>query len=714
MASLQLQINGVACDLKGDETLGITLSAFSLENIERRSGTVSVEYALPRTTTNALIFQNSDVMNSVSSAPYKTLDARLYENGVDTGIRYALLMSSENNYTVRLFGENSGVFIALKGKKLNELKWPEKDHWRNLRDIDAAQPNWRGDVYTYPVICTHKDPPNTHWSYTNDQVTAHYLRPAVFDDDILKKMFSDIGYTVDNDMDNDPDYKPNPVTTLSGTSGWKRDSDASRYTGAKWMWHEIDPAYNPITDHGVPFNDYLFFQKAPHWNDTMVTETRYFKSVLKNQTWMQDGRIPMGTYTFAGFTPEGSLVFPDKCKVTIRHTLRIVNNTAGNIVFHIRCNGTNYNYTLVPGVNSFTMDMAAETITDPIVKWETVYFYYWCDGATDNDCSITGGYCFTEIMTCKVVTPGDVRKDEEVIWREADIDISGIPDQYAHVNNLNYVTIGSALPDMTQAEWLKAYCNMWCLNVDFDDANKIVKLSKFDNIVYRTNGCLDWSDKMDRTDPPVIEYRLNGYSAKNTLKWKSYQIDSEDVVVPGANYTFESDSSDPSESVLIEQPFAASPAITIVNGELMALVELYKDNGATELSVTPRKVLIRKQNSGHNIQFLIEFESTYGWSLTSMTDSNRNVGYFIDTTQQQSLGYKYLAPKYFKLIASIVSSPRVLRDKVRLNPKDIQSIDQSKPVWIDEFNSYFFLQKVSGYIAGANKSTLVEFIKLLI
>ena len=115
---LELYINDSIVDISGDVNITAAYAVLNLESISSRAGLRTVNVGLPKTNRNKTVFENSEIVNNLTTIPYQRLKARALVNGVDTLVRFAELESVGETYNVRLYGAQSDVFALLKDKRL--------------------------------------------------------------------------------------------------------------------------------------------------------------------------------------------------------------------------------------------------------------------------------------------------------------------------------------------------------------------------------------------------------------------------------------------------------------------------------------------------------------------------------------------------------------------------------------------------------------------
>ncbi len=88
------------------------------------------------------------------------------------------------------------------------------------------------------------------------------------------------------------------------------------------------------------------------------------------------------------------------------------------------------------------------------------------------------------------------------------------------------------------------------------------------------------------------------------------------------------------------------------------------------------------------------------------------IPYFIKSGET-SLGFNNnLISLFYNEIEVVYTKIKILSCLLRLNASDINQLDLTKPVYIEYFNSYFYISQISSYNPNSNKSTSVELVKL--
>lgn len=253
----------------------------------------------------------------------------------------------------------------------------------------------------------------------------------------------------------------------------------------------------------------------------------------------------------------------------------------------------------------------------------------------------------------------------------------------------NIFPISCNLPDMTQAEFVLAMMNLFCIFPQCDTADEILQMNGFQEISDARNRAPNWSDKVQGGVSPQVAYCLSGLSQNNYLQWAA------DKRVPdylGQGIIPVDDQTLPLSSTLIKLPFAASEMIVRLQG-LDCPTFVFGDS-------TPRMFIMDFQAniSGANISWY-DGSSTYG------SPQNIPLAYFTLPGKQYNLGFfENLLQKYYAGFMAMVFQPKVPTIPIWLTEDDLNSFDHLVPVFIDKtikgiaINGYFYVNIASNYL----------------
>ena len=654
---LKLFINGQLCDLKGDENISIDYAMFSIEDISKRKGSRSFNFELPKTLNNSRIFKVSEQVNNSTTLPYTKLTARLLDNGVDLGIKFAELTAVKKGYSINLYGDNAGFFDLIKNALLTDLDMSDLNHVWNLTNIFASRLNNTG--YIYPIINYGIDENVMGNLFRTFEANRSY--PAVYLDTILSRICSQNGYTLVNSMLDDSDYVANPI--ILPTTGLVF---ANKYNATFALNTFSSSVATPNKFGAVSIINV----------DSIVSYTGNWYSLPYNSQYNYGAIVSTGK----GFAIQD--VFTCNFRIEIE-----VNNTSGiDLPLRLEMTGTptayhsggtqiSFNW-CSPGTHTYIIE---GTLNDDINQWLG--------------------------FTTKMIYPiGDSR----LIVGAGTLEILEA-DAFDTIYLNSLVDVAAFLPKMKQSDLLRNYCQMFCLLPVIDEDNKTVTLTNFNHIEENINNAVDWSDKLDLTEQPEVKFLVDEYAQNNNFKWLKDEDEQQPngtnwiLGIPNENLQLEKD--------IIELQFASSYSDLKLLDIPVPRIGIFEVNEYKKERKPRMLILYRKAPNDFTdtSDFIYQF-GIFTPSTISGSSAEIPLCRFIETEFDYNLGFGNTLNVYQRAIKNIVDNYKSVTCSLRLNASDINQLDFMNPVYIKYFNSYFYISKISGY--NGTKSTQVELIKL--
>ena len=654
---LQLFINGQQCDLKGDENISIDYAMFSIEDISKRKGSRSFNFELPKTLNNSRIFKVSEQVNNSTTLPYTKLTARLLDNGVDLGIKFAELTAVKKGYSINLYGDNAGFFDIIKNALLTDLDLSDLNHTYNIATIFASRLNDTG--YIYPIINYGID--ENVMGNVERIFAANFALPAIYLDTILPRICSQNGYTLVNSMLDDSDYVSNPIILPATGLVFANKYNATFALNTFSSSVATPNAFGSVNIINV---------------DSIVDYTGNWYSLPYNSQYNWGATISTGK----GFAIQDVFTCKFRIEIEVNNTSSInlplrLNLTGDSISYHSGSTQISFNW-CSPGTHTYIIE---GTLNDDINQWLG--------------------------FNTKMIFPiGDSR----LIVGAGTLEISEA-DAFSIVYPNSVVDIAAFLPNMKQSDLLRNYCQMFCLLPVVDEDNKTVTLTNFNQIEENINSAVDWSDKLDLTDNPEVKFLVDEYAQRNWFKWLKDEEEQQPngtnwiLGIPNENLQLEKD--------VIELQFASSYSDLQLLDIPVPRIGIFETNEYKKERKPRMLILYRK--SPNDFTDTSDFVYQFG-ILTPSTISGSSATIplcrFIETEFDYNLGFGNSLNNYQRAVKNIVDNYKSVTCALRLNASDINQLDFMNPVWVKYFNSYFYISKISGY--NGTKSTQVELIKI--
>ena len=652
MPQVEIYINRELVELKGDESIEVDYSIFDINKIGSRGGARSYEFDLPKTNLNKRVLENPEVVNNTSALPYTRLPALILIDGVDVLIRFAEIESAGAVYSVRMYGANSDLFNTLKDLKLNQLDLSEFDHYWNLENIVAALDNTEG--YIYPLIDYHLDSPNSFINNDNRTVRADYILPSLFYNTILEKIFEATNYTYTNEIEDDTADVIIPAFHQAESNFFA----PKKYSGI----FENDLAFF-VTNELTPI------LPIPFPIDSIVQYLGNYYLIPYNDN--------ISFYPF-----NNSLYFEDLVDFDVTISFE-VNNTSGTQLYLkvLYVEGVDINNIYAnPQLDIINVPVGVSTITQTYrisLTQKNVFFGITLRTNATNQLEIQAN------STVEI---------SNVVIRELQLLIYG-----------QFLSLSAILPDITQMDLVKNYLQMFGLLPVIDEVQKTIRLIEFDKILANIGSAYDWSDKIDYAEDESLRFILSDYAQKNKFIYtqdgdekKPLGTDGE-INIENENLELEKD--------VVELIFAGTNSVLRCVDNNIAQIGIF-ENGEYESEREPRVLNIYRKTLGGDLTL------TDGTDTEVISDEIP-VPYFIDSERDFNLGFSNnLLENYYELLSNVLNRAKILTVAVRLSAADISQLDFSRPVFIQKFESYFYISSVKGFSYTESKSTLVELVKL--
>lgn len=261
----------------------------------------------------------------------------------------------------------------------------------------------------------------------------------------------------------------------------------------------------------------------------------------------------------------------------------------------------------------------------------------------------------------------------------------------------------SILPDLEQSKFLKSISNMFGLVFSVDSRKKEIFVWQFDRLLKNIPIAKNWSKYLDQTSD-VLSYRIGEYAQSNVMKYKELES------VPkgyGDGYLFVNNETIDNSKDLFTLDFSACNDILFKN-KIIAYIPVceksdgqYKNNDSKDA-----RVVLDKFVTGASVTFKSGDQLQVTTTLTEYY-----AAYFADTSIGKSLAFGYsLIPNNYRLLTQVLNNSKKLDVKMVIPSIEVQNLDHSIPIYIDKYQSYFYINKVTGW--QKNKKCSVELIKI--
>ena len=650
---VELFIDNKLVDLIGDEDIAIEYAIAKIGELNRRVGARSIAFKLPKTANNKAIFEVPELVPSLSVKPYRRLPAKLFVNGIDMNMTAFVLESSDRFYNGNLYGNNTDLFTKID-KPLAELDLTKYNHFWTKENIVDSFTNTEGFIYS--VIDYNSDSPNTFMPSTGDTLSPFTLQSCVFKKTVFEEIITQAGFNLSDSID----YRDKEEVDVLGCTQYVRDTNPNKYLGSFGIY-PLQTTYRsyivfPSTLMPTPYGDLLNFENTEKFEAFWGGQSLYGEFTFQDHVIIEIS----GSFRFRSQTPNTNFI------LQATHTTNTQTDPLVTALVSGNNDGTYQDYTF-----------SAQFDLKPNQTFEVIRLglYMITNGATFEFDPANSVF---SIDRCKVSQPLDIKHDAAL--------------------NANYVTISNNILDAeaTQKEFISDYLKMHNAIIFTSMITNTCYVMQFDEVLKNIGKTIDWSGKLDITEIPNTTFRFD-LGQENRLTYK----EDDTVLKPfGTDGSFFIDDENlPSLFEFLELKYAASESVIRLGDRQMNQVKIYED-GQYKGGVEPRTLLLRRTADDINV------------------GSENFVGdvpysYFIDPLEPINMGFgNSLINDYFGAMINIINRTKIVECYLRLTANDIAQFDFLAPVYLKEFEAYFYVSKITGYEPNRNVSTKVELVKL--
>ena len=714
MAILEIKIQNEIIDLYDEEKVVQSFSLINIEDITKRESEYSNTFKIPKTNRNLQILGYSDFLNSDTLIPYQRLNCEILIDGFLFKRGFVSIEIIDNDISLQFFTGNAGFYEIIKNKNINQINLVNhsnlKSVW-NLGNVIALRNASEGIFF--PMIDYNGMPTGS------TTVDVRLLLPAFFRKTLIEAICEDAGYTLVNNIENSIDAYNNDIlpTSKNDLKNDQETIDANTYKGAernRQVMRAWEIVHTPYT-YGEFFS--LTYRSNPGNTGTTINQFNFNNSIIGNP--LRYSNVPNGNnYYIAGvdgihnvsldinanynhkiywkngpnesvndiprFDVKNVINWRLKVNNTYTELHETVNTYTNNSVISGTDGLVNINFT---DVVNLTHEVTLEAGDQVSIDAYCVSYFSAANGGND-----------ANFFASRVINNFTIRTsfgDTFEVKLGEGLSFGGI----VHTNN--------CLADIKQSDFFKDTCIRYCLVPIVDEDNKKVTLFEFSEIKNNIQNAVDWSDKLDQTDDHSIEFKIDSYGQRNLIQHKEDKF--VDTIPNGSNGIILINNQNLElEKVLYESPFAPSETVKRLNNRKVVYINLH--DGVSLIDSASFKNGVESRTC---YQYKDNFTVTYTDGTTNtIVSSNIPMTWFIDNSKPYSSGFSSNQLDYSVDLIAILQQLKIVKADIRLNILDIINLNYFYPIYIAEFNSYFFLSKINQFDYTSNESTKVELIKL--
>lgn len=651
----EIYINTELIELYSDEIIVMSYAVNNLFEIENRQGSYSNTFKIPATKKNNLILGFSNNVLSISDLPYTKIPCLIYTDGLleVEGIAQ-IITASRSEYEIRILSGNSNWFELIADKSIQSALFgcAFSQYW-NVLTVSASRANIWTDVFIYPNI----DYGELFFLPAGPyDITFDKLYPAVYAKYLFKKIFEDAGLSIESDwFENDPLFEKQIIPF---SSDWKRDRDYSTRNRCNYTLG------TDVIQNAAGFIPINVHTNVGHVLDSPCFNFRLGDTITIPSTPFFLNPIRQIAETFC--TLDGAIVTVNFNINYETDTLATCAGTTTQIICdYVDINGNTQLFNFFPvvsGCQAFTNVTGSITLND-----------------------VGRGGLRISMQQCKIYAGSTF---------DFIIEPSGLDEGDLDINTaFNFLTLGGILPDISRTDFILSIANQYGLIFEQTPLTNNVKIFQFGKIIGNIPNAIDWSKKLDLSDDPTISFLSDNYSRNNYFQ---YAEDSEDAYLlrqPNygrGNFIVNADANN-TEQIIFQSVFSA-------------VIRLLSFSGSLELAYIP---------SNEGTAFTIvngRFAYVNFDASTAITINGQPLLIPQPNVYFEELIFQNLLDKNYPLLTQTINSNKAVTCLIRLNNLDVNQLDFSRPIWIDYFGAYFYLNEISQYKVNEKDSTQITLI----
>jgi len=697
MNNIQLFLNDKPVDLSDDSPIALTFQINDLAEVKNQQGNTSNQFKVPLTQNNRAILGYADdisIQNPALSTqiPYTQLTAKVVQNGIEVlpNAIAEINQIDDDTASLTILSGNVDFFDALGGQIADMgdstsqwsqygavLPWKPFDHEWDLQNVAGSQNHTAEDGWIYPIV----DYGLISQGDFTQPIDVRNQRPGFFIKKAIDLLVQSTGYTAKGSLLADPLY-PLLIAQFSNGS----------------FDHGLD--YQNIT------NEFALLQLGQNLNASHPNAQNPKGNIgwgIVSSNWA--GQFIPG-HGFVASQRESILI-----TLTVPH-LRFQGHVTGshpsylNIIIWLTTPGEpdaaleQMQFDFTSGYNRISGDGGS------IIGYVDIYnttLTYSTELAVGQGLYI--GYEF------QGDTPASFTLYGNATWK--------IAAQNETVQFGQTVQCERILPDMSQTDFLKDTLQRFGIICQTDIYTKSITFASIKDIVSNIPVAVDWSSKCIDQGKQV-NFQLGSYGQVNQME---YQTDPN--ILP---LKFGWD-----QLIINDQTLSAVPTDLIVSkfgpslnrpwygGTIAQITTIDASSTSTDftIGVQPRLLIDQKLNIGQ-LGKTVTFMD--GSGATVVINDVVSTPYFYkpdgpynlcwcdmdSSTQGQKL--PGLRSKYYTDLQKILQNTKLLIRYFLLTPRDIAALDLLIPIYLQQHNAYFYINKVDSWRKG--QPVKVELVRL--
>ena len=623
----EFYINGHRIEL-GKQKITQTFQINDIGEPKDRQLNYSFPFKIPDTPNNLKALEMLGVAGSISKTPYKQLQGKTVENGVEIisdGI-VTVLEKAKNKFKAYIYGGNVYLFDAIGSKNINELSFSDLNHGVNLENFVNSFNNTEG--YIYAISDFGKFNPN--------EIEINYQVPSLYVHTLWDKIFTEAGIKYYGDIFDTEKFRNKVITMQRGYNS------------------EIDVISNPINITGTNLTNAASFP---------INHGPTFAPVINIIFPLQDGIIPDASGN------SGSLI-------------QIIDNTVYNFNFDIILTASSTDVLAVLNILKFNG-----------VTTDVIYVKSLGDIVNGQQINVSG-----EI---------ELEPNSQIIFtirygRASGESVSQTVNNFDFRNNQNFTSLRfqNFIGEMSQIAFVKDVMQEFGLIFQKRKNELAYDFIQIKTLISDRTQTLDWSSKF--IGEAKEKYKLSKYAQSNIFAYNYLEDESirfADGILKVANETL------PTEKTLVVRPYNAP---TLSDEELSGNAITYTQFWTIEFNDDGTVKGYKPFQSKNYIAEIKHINTTINYKLI-----NGTVEQFtgqVPILDFSNLSYGQILTENYTELKRLLDFNNVKTVNLLLNELDIQNLDLFKTIFLEQYASDFYINKIR--YTDSTKPSQVELVKI--
>jgi len=677
----EFYINDTLVDTQ-DAEIALTLQAFSFESLGVRKGSFSNTFELAKTNINKALFDNCDIITSLTSVPYQKNTCKIFIDGILTVDGTAVILETKENYRLFVNAGNSDFFKSIASVKLVDVDLSEFDHLYNGPTVTPLRESVEG--FVYPNIdygfFEYADPALTSQSF-------RFFQPSFWGKTIILKAVEALGYTLQGDLLNALSFKSLAVLCRGAVADLADSLAQYRFT--------ID--YNKLTGDT---------EEKINFPDAVTDKSNLYATNLGAGQFVYTPNVADGDEVRFEISLTGKVItnLPRRYTNAEVWVDLIIYNASGTelltlsplpVSFEDRFFGP-FNVYKAPASGTLERDL---NFTYPSTRADVTAFAALLASTADLTTLRFG-------WQVRSNRPGYGLK--YLRFENLEFIVNQVPNNGTRLGGPNIpITVRAAnvLPaSPTVGDLLLTMVNLEGILIQVDETSKKIHTSRLDSLITKKAQALDWSGKLDLTEEPEISYQLGAFAQKNFFKFAGDDKDLYLDPLAGQGLISVVNQNLEAEKAVFESKFSIVPVLPAFrNSRTMGKVftgDKYTFDGfAYNLNED-----LKMADFGPRIAILSEAEP----SIDIIIDAN-TINYEVNAS---ALSFERALRDNYALLSAVLDNTKVVKALFLLDLQDVTNLDFTVPVFVDYFGDYFYIEQIRQFKINKRESCFVTLVKL--